>query len=85
MSKHGMRKFGIEELAPRNRKGTKPEADATQAEVDEIKTLLFSTLEQTEEDYKAGKFKTYNLNQEKLVLVVLGIQQFARSLHQLHY
>ena len=49
-----------DEIINKYRKGTKPEADATQAEVDEIKTLLFSTLEQTEEDYKAGKFKTYN-------------------------
>ena len=47
-----------DEIINKYRKGTKPEADATQAEVDEIKTLLFSTLEQTEEDYKAGKFKT---------------------------
>ena len=49
-----------DEIITKYRKGTKPEADATQAEVDEIKTLLFSTLEQTEEDYKSGKFKTYN-------------------------
>ena len=49
-----------DELINKYRKGTKPEADATQAEVDEIKALLFSTLDQTEEDYKAGKFKTYN-------------------------
>ena len=49
-----------DELINKYRKVSKPEADATQAEVDEIKALLFSTLDQTEEDYKAGKFKTYN-------------------------
>ncbi len=42
------------------RKGTRPEADATQAEVDEIKKLLFSTLDQTRKDYEAGVFKAYN-------------------------
>ena len=49
-----------DELINKYRKGTKPEAEVTQAEVDEVKALLFSTLDQTEEDYKAGKFKTYN-------------------------
>ena len=49
-----------DELINKYRKGTKPEAEVTQVEVDEVKALLFSTLDQTEEDYKAGKFKTYN-------------------------
>lgn len=42
------------------RKGTKPEGDVTQAEIDEIKELLFSTLDQTKKDYEVGTFKTYN-------------------------
>ena len=49
-----------EELINKYRKGTKPEGDVDQAEVDEIKHLLFSTLEQTAVDYKNGVFKTYN-------------------------
>ena len=49
-----------EEMIESYRKGTKPERDLTQAEVDEIKGLLFSTIEKTKEDYNKGVFKTYN-------------------------
>ncbi|AUP79192.1 DinB family protein [Flavivirga eckloniae] len=41
-------------------KGTKPEADVTQEEVDEMKQLLLSTLEKIEADYKNKTFKTFN-------------------------
>ncbi|WP_242203778.1 DinB family protein [Aestuariivivens insulae] len=37
-------------------KGTRPERTVTQAEVDEIKTLLFSTIERTQKDYKDKAF-----------------------------
>ena len=42
------------------RKGTKTESDLSQAEVDTIKGLLFSTIEKAKEDYKNKIFKTYN-------------------------
>ena len=42
------------------RKGTKTEHDVTQQEVNHLKTLLFSTIEQTQRDYDLGIFKTYN-------------------------
>ena len=42
------------------RKGTKTERDVTQQEVNHLKTLLFSTIEQTQRDYDSGIFKTYN-------------------------
>jgi hypothetical protein len=41
------------------RKGSKPERDLTQNEVDDIKGLLFSTVEKTKEDYHNGVFKSY--------------------------
>ena len=40
-------------------RGTKPERDNTQAEANELKRLLFSLTEKTEEDYNNGIFKTY--------------------------
>lgn len=48
------------ELVESYRKGTKPERALTQAEIDIIKSLLFSTVEQTKEDYDNNLFKTYN-------------------------
>lgn len=49
-----------DEMIEKYKKGTKPEQDATQAEVDEIKSLLFKTIEKTKEDYNNGLFKNYN-------------------------
>lgn len=40
-------------------KGSKVVRDVTQAEVDEIKGLLFSTVEKTKEDYNNKRFKAY--------------------------
>ncbi|MFD1062429.1 DinB family protein [Winogradskyella litorisediminis] len=49
-----------DEMIATYRKGTKTERDLSLAEVNEIKGLLFSPLDQTEEDYVAKKFETYN-------------------------
>ncbi|RIA08362.1 DinB family protein [Flavobacteriaceae bacterium MAR_2010_72] len=49
-----------EDLIEMFRKGTKTERDLTQAEVDEIKGLLFSTIEKTKEDYENRVFQTYH-------------------------
>jgi len=49
-----------DEMIEKYKKGTKPEQDATQDEVDEIKSLLFKTIEKTKEDYNNGLFKNYN-------------------------
>lgn len=52
--------FQIEQhLIELYRKGTKPERAMTQNEVNEIQSLLFSTLTQLEADYTSGKFKDY--------------------------
>lgn len=49
-----------DELVNKYRKDTKPEGAVSQAEVDEIKALLFSTINKLEADYKNGVFKEYN-------------------------
>ena len=48
-----------DEMVEKYRKGTKPEQDATQEEVDEIKSFLFKTVEQAEADYNNGVFVNY--------------------------
>lgn len=49
-----------EAMVEKYRKGTKPEAEVTQPEVDEIKHLLFATLEQSKTDFANGIFKGYS-------------------------
>ena len=48
-----------DDLLNKYRKDTKPEGDVTQEEVDEIKTLLFSTIIRTEADYNKDNFKNF--------------------------
>jgi uncharacterized damage-inducible protein DinB len=48
-----------DELVGKYRKDTKPEDAITQEELDEIKVLLFSTIEKTKADYSNGLFKNY--------------------------
>lgn len=49
-----------DEMVAKYRKDTKPEAPATQEEVDEIKHLFFATLAQTQKDSDAGVFVNFN-------------------------
>ena len=55
----GLSMLVSDELVQKYMKGTKPEHDVSQAEVDEIKSLLFSTVEKTKEDYVKGIFKNF--------------------------
>lgn len=48
-----------DEKVEKYKKGTKPEQDATQADVEEIRSLLFSIIKKTKEDYENGVFNTY--------------------------
>jgi hypothetical protein len=69
------------------KKGTKPERDLTQAEVDDIKSLLFSTIEKTKEDYHNGLFKTYqeyttsSKNTLSNVEDAIGFNSFHEGIH----
>lgn len=49
-----------EDLINAYKKGTFPEKPITREGLEEIRVLLFSTIEQTETDYKNDVFKTYN-------------------------
>ena len=48
-----------DELVQKYMKGTKPEHNATQAEVDEIKSLLSKTIDKSKEDFDHNVFKNY--------------------------
>ena len=48
-----------DEMVKKYRKGSKVETEVSQEEVNQIKELLFSTLEMTKQDYKNGLFKNY--------------------------
>lgn len=41
------------------RKGTKPERDVTEAEIEEMKAFLFTSLELLKKDYYAGTFSNF--------------------------
>lgn len=49
-----------EEYIDKYKKGTKPEGDVSQAEVDEIRNLLSSTLHKVQEDFSKDIFQKYN-------------------------
>jgi hypothetical protein len=49
-----------DEMVAKYRKGSKPEEIILEAEINEMKQLLFSTLEQTKLDFSNAIFKTYS-------------------------
>lgn len=48
-----------DDLVAKYMKGTKPDKNATQEDVEELKDLLFSTIKKTEEDYNNGRFTSF--------------------------
>lgn len=48
-----------EDLISKYMKGTKPEVDATQDDVNTLKDLLFTTIKRTSEDYSNGQFTSF--------------------------
>lgn len=55
----GLPMFISDEMVEKYKKGTKPEAPVTQEEVEQLKKLLYATLEQTKKDFTNGVFKEY--------------------------
>ena len=56
----GLQPMVSDEMINKYKKDSRPEGAVTQDEVNDIKTLLFSTFEKTKEDYNNGAFKNYN-------------------------
>jgi hypothetical protein len=55
----GLPTMVTEEFIAKYRKGTKPEGDVSQLEVDQIRSLLLATLDQTEKDFENKVFVNY--------------------------
>lgn len=55
----GLPMFISDDMVEKYKKGTKPEAPVTPEEVEQIKDLLYATLEQTKKDFANGVFKEY--------------------------
>jgi molecular chaperone GrpE (heat shock protein) len=51
----GNKMYISDEIVNKYRKGTKPEADATQEEVEELKKLAFDLIDKFEKDYSENK------------------------------
>lgn len=47
-------------MTEKYKNGSKPDGKTTQAEVEEIRSLLVSLPEQTKMDYTSGKFQSFN-------------------------
>ena len=62
------------ELIERYKRGTRPERDVTQQEADEIKNLLFTTIEKSERDYKNGLFTNYTERKTEFGFVLSSIE-----------
>ena len=56
----GLPVYVSDEMTNTYKNGSKPTGKTTQAEIDELKVLLFSLIEKTKEDYANGKFVSYN-------------------------
>lgn len=55
-------------------RGTRPERDVTQEEADEIKNLLFTTIEKSEQDYSRGLFTSYTERKTEFGFVLSSIE-----------
>lgn len=70
----GLPTMASDEFIDKYKKGTKPEGDVTQSEVDEIKTLLTSTFKQTEKDYSANIFNQYTTYKTSMGFELTSVQ-----------
>ena len=79
----GLPMYVSDEMAAKYMKGTAPNGDVTQAEVDEIKELFISLPNQFEKDYTANVFKKYD-NYTTSVNVTLSDIDSANAFNNFH-
>jgi len=62
------------ELIDRYKRGTRPESDASAEEIAEIRSMLFTLVDKSEEDYNAGVFTTYTERKTELGFTLTSIE-----------
>jgi hypothetical protein len=70
----GLTPMVSEELMGKYMRGTKPEYDLSQKEADEIRSLLFSTIDKTEQDYYNRVFKTYTERRTQMGFLLASVE-----------
>lgn len=70
----GLTPLVSETFIDKYKNGSKPDELTTQEEVNEIKALLTSTLDQTLVDYEEGKFKNYQEYQTKTGFLLKNLE-----------
>ncbi|MCW4469301.1 DinB family protein [Flavobacterium sp. MFBS3-15] len=63
-----------DELVSKYMRGTKPEYDLSQKEADEIRALLFTPVERTEQDYYNKLFKTFTERTTQLGFTLSSVE-----------
>lgn len=62
------------EMIDRYKRGTRPESDASSEEIAEIRGMLFTLVDKSEEDYNAGVFTTYTERKTELGFTLTSIE-----------
>jgi len=70
----GLTPMVSEELMGKYMRGTKPEYDLSQKEADEIRSLLFSTIDKTEQDYYNRVFRTYTERRTQMGFLLASVE-----------
>lgn len=63
------------EMVAKYQKGTRPERDLTQEEADQIKALLFITIDQTQQDHVNKIFETYHPFSNNLGFTLKNVEE----------
>ena len=62
------------EMIDRYKRGTRPESDASSEEIAEIRGMLFTLVDKSEEDYNAGVFTAYTERNTELGFTLTSIE-----------
>lgn len=64
-----------DEIFEKYKGGTKPNGAVSQSEVEEIRSLLFETIDQTEADFNSGIFRNYQEYTTSIGLTIANIEE----------